>query len=518
MPHSFMTIPPAAVPADDARLRVITDALPVGIAYVDQNKIYRFTNQRFAAAYGFRPEEIVGKHADDFIWHDALVLGDPFFAAAHSGQSVDFIHPAGHADGRILTVRTFLRPDISDDGTVLGFYVCSINVTQQKEAEAALLQAQKMDAVGQLASGIAHDFNNLLAVILGNLLPLRDGAMPATVLEEYIEPAIRAAQQGARLTRQLLAIARRQPLRPERLDVEASIADFVKMVRRTLPATIRVCMESRGEPMPLNVDRAQFETSLLNLCLNARDAMPDGGDIRIAVDYPPATDEERFVRIVVADTGAGMDAQTAAQVFQPFFTTKSAGEGTGLGLSMVWGFVRQSHGTITAESREGKGTRFTIRLPAAPEAPTATAETGGTASPARLGLILLVDDNLEIRRTIRRQLASAGYTVLEAASGEEALSLVEGVSELRALVTDIVMPGMSGFRLAREAVRLRPDLRVILMTGFDGADEQDRDGLSLPVLDKPFAPEDLVRLIETAQPVTMRDGPALAGHRLREDG
>ncbi|PJN93334.1 hybrid sensor histidine kinase/response regulator, partial [Amaricoccus sp. HAR-UPW-R2A-40] len=162
---------------------------------MDQDKIYRFANQRFAAAYGFSPEEILGKHADEFIWRDAMVLGDPFFEAAHLGQAVDFTHPARHADGRPLMVRTFLRPDIAPDGVVRGFYVCSINVTQQKEAEAALLQSQKMDAVGQLASGIAHDFNNLLAIILGNLLPLRDGAgeaagAPADLLEDYIAPAI----------------------------------------------------------------------------------------------------------------------------------------------------------------------------------------------------------------------------------------------------------------------------------------------------------------------------------------
>ena len=177
----------------DERLRVITDALPVGIAYVDQDKIYRFTNDRFAAAYGLTREEIVGKHADEFIWRDAMTLGDPFFEAAHRGHPVDFTHPVRHADGRLLSVRTFLRPDIVADGSVAGFYVCSINVTQQKEAEIAVLQAQKMDAVGQLASGIAHDFNNLLAIMLGNLVPLREVLADEAVVKEYVDPAVRAA-------------------------------------------------------------------------------------------------------------------------------------------------------------------------------------------------------------------------------------------------------------------------------------------------------------------------------------
>lgn len=506
-------------PGESDRLGVITDALPVGIAYVDQHKIYRFANSRFAAAYGLAPAQILGKHADDFIWRDAMTMGDPFFEAAHHGQAVDFTHPARHADGRLLTVRTFLRPDIGAGGEVHGFYVCSINVTQQKEAEAALLQAQKMDAVGQLASGIAHDFNNLLAIILGNLLPLRDGEagtglQDAGVVEDYLAPAIRAAEQGARLTAQLLAIARRQPLKPERIDVEAAVGDFMKLMRRTLPADIGLALDCRGTPAALHVDRAQFETALLNLCLNARDAMPGGGDIRITIDYPPAAPRplplsvgtlppgrgpegaERFVRIVVADTGAGMDAETAGQVFQPFFTTKGVGKGTGLGLSMVWGFVRQSLGTITVDSAPGQGTRFTILLPAA-ETETETSRPAPASVPPR-GLVLVVDDNHELRHTLRRRLARLGYAVVEAEGGEEALALVESLPELRALVTDVVMPGMSGFRLAREAARLRPDLGIVLMTGFDGADQADREGLSLPVLTKPFEPERLLQAIEGA--------------------
>ncbi len=486
----------------DAHLRAIIDALPVGIAYVDQDKIYRFANQRFAAAYGSSPEEILGKHADDFIWRDAMVAGDTFFDAAHSGQSVDFVHPARHADGRLLTVRTFLRPDVAPDGAVNGFYVCSINVTEQKAAEATLLQGQKMDAVGQLASGIAHDFNNILAIILGNLLPLRDGGADAQTMEECIEPAIRAAEQGARLTGQLLAIARRQPLRPERVDAEATVADFLKLMRRTLPANVGISLDCRGAPVPLLVDRVQFETSLLNLCVNARDAMPDGGDIRIELDYPEVTAGQRFVRIVVADTGTGMDAETVAEVFQPFFSTKGAGKGTGLGLSMVWGFVRQSHGTVSVESAPGKGARFTIILPAAsPVEPGALAAPVPAPAPGR-GLVLVVDDNHELRSTVRRQLARFGYSVLEAEGGEEALALVETVAELRALVTDVVMPGMSGFRLAREAARLRPDLRIVLMTGFDGADQADREGLTLPVLGKPFEPLELIRAIEATSDTT----------------
>jgi PAS domain S-box-containing protein len=496
------------------QLRIITDALPVGVAYVDQNKIYRFANQRFATAYGLKPEEIVGKHADAFIWHEAMALGDPFFEAAHEGTAVDFTHPARHADGRLLTVRTFLRPDLADDGTVLGFYVCSINVTKQKEAEAALLQTQKMDAVGQLASGIAHDFNNLLAVILGNLVEFRT-QIAQEVAREYINPSIRAAEQAAKLTAQLLAVARRQPLQPQVLDVEACIADFLELLRRTLPPSIELNLACRGEPAPAYLDRAQFETALLNLCLNARDAMAEGGQIRIEIDYPPKGSIKvpvdpavsgPFVRLLVSDTGIGMDEETAAHAFEPFFTTKDPGKGTGLGLSMVYGFVRQSRGAISVESISGKGTSFTLLLPIATDQQRLFSEP----APAEKGhgLVLLVDDNQDVRRTVRRQLARSGYTVIEADNGAEALELIGSIEDLHALVSDVVMPGMSGSELARKAAALRPSLRIVLMTGFDSDDYSGHTASMFPMLRKPFTTGQLIRAIEEApvQPCRKRDG------------
>lgn len=495
-----------AAPAADTRLRVITDALPVGVAYVDQDKVYRFANDRFAAAYGLTPMEIIGKYADDFICRDAMQLGDPFFQAAHLGQAVDFTHPAQHADGRLQMVRTFLRPDIGAEGAVHGFYVCSINVTQQKAAEAALLQTQKMEAVGQLASGIAHDFNNLLAIILGNLLPLRDDPLAAALLEEYIEPAVRAAEHGARLTSQLLAMARRQPLNPKPLDIEECLSDFLNLLRRALPAGIDISLECRGRPRLGHLDRAQFETALLNLCLNARDAMPRGGQIRIGIDYPLPGPQGSFVRIKVTDTGMGMDHATVAQVFEPFFTTKEVGKGTGLGLSMVWGFVQQSAGTITVESRVGEGSSFILLLPTQGVA-TSTQFPANDDAPDSRGMVLVVDDNHELRRTLCRQLARVGYSVLEASDGAEALALLRTMPDLYALISDVVMPGQTGFEIAQVAARLRPELRIVLMSGFDG--EQNCERLNLSVLRKPFKIKDLVRAIEIPSGAVDRERPAI---------
>jgi PAS domain S-box-containing protein len=501
----------------DERLRALTEHLPVGIAYIDQSKYYRFANARFAAAYGMSVDELLGKHADEFIWRDAMEIGDPFFESAHGGTPVDFIHPMRHSDGRLLTIRTYLRPDIGADGVIGGIYVCSFNVTRQHEADAALLQAQKMDAVGQLASGIAHDFNNLLAIVLGNMVPLRDEVADNAALQEYVEPAIRAADQGARLTAQLLAIARRQPLQPELIDVEACVGDFFKLLRRTIPPNIELNTGRRGEPIPVHLDRAQFETALLNLCLNARDAMPDGGRISIDIEYPDETFIEHadetavaapagaggdsagpFVRLAVSDTGCGMSEQTAAQAFEPFFTTKGLGKGTGLGLAMVYGFIRQSRGSISLQSAPGKGTRFTLLLPVATDEQRETAAREAAAVTGH-GLVLLVDDNHDLRHATRRQLAKAGYTVIEAASGEEAFDLLDSsLEDLRALVSDVVMPGMSGFRLARRAAFLRPSLRIVLMTGFDSTDMEDRVGVAVTVLRKPFRLQQLVSAIESA--------------------
>lgn len=481
----------------DVRLRVVTDALPIGIAYVNQERFCTFANQRFADAYGLTVDSICGKHADEFIPREIMRLGSRSFEAGHVGETADFTHAVRHADGRMLTTRSFVSPDVDTDGTVNGFYVCSINVTQQKAAEAAILQTQKMDVVGQLASGIAHDFNNLLAIILGNLMPLRDIVRDQELLEEYVEPAIVAAENGARLTDQLLAIARHQHLQPEPVNLESCVADFLKLLRRILPPNISVSFDCHGTSVAAYIDRVRFETVLLNLCVNARDSMPQGGKIGIEIDYPPVSCEGQYVRLVVVDTGCGMDEEVAAKAFEPFFTTKAAGRGSGLGLSMVWGFVRQSAGTVSVESKPGKGSRFTIMLPVfnhavAPETAKAPTPIAGN------GLVLVVDDNANLRRTVCRELARIGYGVIEAEDGEEALELVSSVAELRALVADIVMPGISGFRLAREASRLRPDLRIVLMTGFDGSCQRDREGLIVPVLRKPFNPTQLANAIEAS--------------------
>lgn len=484
---------------DEWLLKVITDKLPIGLAYVDPNKTYLFANSRFASAYGLSPETIIGMQADEFICNDAMALGDPFFEAAFKGTSVDYIHPVRHADGRKMVVRTFLRPEFSPSGEVLGFFVCSFNVSREKEAEAKLLQAQKMDAVGQLASGIAHDFNNLLAIVIGNMTPLRDKITDQTLLTDYIEPIFHTVERGVQLTQQLLAVARRQPLHPEPVDVELCVTSFLRLLRRTMRTDISVVTRFGAILPPASLDRAQFEIALLNLCLNARDAMPQGGDIVIELSHPAPENGHDFVRLTVSDTGHGIPEEIRAQIFEPFFTTKETGQGTGLGLSMVWGFVKQSSGRIEVRSEVSVGTTFLMDLPVAH--PTELRAPAGSRRRDRthgLGLVMVVDDNHALRRLIGLDLTAAGYTVIEAESGEEALALIEAVEDLRIIVSDLVMPGISGYDLAREALALRPDLRIVLTTAGE-IEEGKHNPVSrrLPVLRKPFQINDLIEKIES---------------------
>lgn len=483
---------------DETLLKVITDNLPIGIAYVDPNKTYRFANNRFASAYGLPTDGIIGMRADEFICNDAMEVGDPFFEAAYKGTAVDFLHPARHADGREMIVRTFLRPEFSDSGEVLGFFVCSFNVTREKKAEANLVQAQKMDAVGQMASGIAHDFNNLLAVVIGNMEALREKVSDTAVREEYVDPTLHAVEQGVQLTRQLLVVAKRQPLCPETLDLPRCMEKFLPLLGSSIKSGIEITADCPDDLPPVFLDKVQFEVALLNLCLNARDAMPDGGELKISFEYPSRAAGADFVRLTVADTGTGIPADVCAQIFEPFFTTKGSDEGTGLGLSMVWGFVEQSAARIDVESEPGKGTRFLLDLPVstAEGLDTRFARVPGGKEELCPGLILLVDDNHSLRKSIRKDLTARGYRVIEAESAEEALPLIDAIDGLQTLVTDIMMTGQTGLELAEAATQIRPDLKVVLMTAGDIADCAKSNPAGFPILKKPFQTETLIAEIE----------------------
>jgi signal transduction histidine kinase len=379
---------------------------------------------------------------------------------------------------------------------------------EQKHLEAVLVHAQKMEAVGELTGGLAHDFNNLLTIVISNLAVLRDQAGSAGMME-FIRPAFVAALKGADITRRLLAFARRQRLEPRIVEVNSLLGNLISLSRHFLPLTIPI---SEFAPFELytRVDPEQLEHAFINLVLNARDAMPRGGSLMVhtasrLVHKAEAAELEltpaRYVEIRVKDTGKGMDRTTLSRVFEPFFTTKQFGSGSGLGLSMVYGFVKQSGGAVHIDSTPGRGTTVTLLLPASP-APTRPDAHPLPGSPGvgSSRLVLLVEDDADVRTVIRRQLTDIGHMVIEAPAGDEALAVIDDVPELSVLVSDIVMPGaMDGRRLADLAKQRRPGLRVVLVTGYaDGLEVQDGRHRPFTVLRKPCTKEELAAAIETA--------------------
>ncbi|WP_138467235.1 PAS-domain containing protein [Poseidonocella sp. HB161398] len=488
----------AALRLSEERLRLIADEVPAGIAQVGSDMRVSFANIRFARAYGLSPTEILGKSCADILKPETLSFSRPYFEQARQGIPVDYEMTVTLPSGRVIEIRTFLRPDRPGDGTPCGFYLLSVDITRLKKATAAALQAQKMDALGQLSSGIAHDFNNLLTVIIGNLVPLCDRLGDSEITRELAQPALAAARRGANFTRRLLAVARRQALQPSAVDVEDAIGQLVKLLRPSLPDNVELSTRLRGGSKPAFVDPGQLEMALLNLAINARDALKEGGRIELSTMHHrlgPAEAEPLklrpgdYVRVSVADDGPGMPAATAARAFEPFFSTKTDGGGSGLGLAMVYGFVRQSEGAIQLDTSEGGGTRFDIFLPAAlrDAPPPEGAEDEILLSGEAPGLALLVEDNPEVRRVIRRQIADLGYPIIEAASAEEAEETLDAVSDIHLVVTDVAMPGgMDGRELAARIRAARPGIAVIVMTGHSEVPSTETGAAAIPFLRKPF--------------------------------
>jgi PAS domain S-box-containing protein len=381
------------------------------------------------------------------------------------------------------------------------------DITERRRTEEQLHQAQKMEAIGNLTGGMAHDFNNLLGIIIGNLDLLRDRHSIDPDADELSREALAAALRGADLTRRLLAFARRQPLQPARTDVNELIARIVKLLERTLGEEIQITLDLNTETWPVVVDPAQLESSLTNLATNARDAMPAGGELRIATGNRPLDADYAllhadvhagdYAMIEVRDTGTGMPEEVSSQIFEPFYTTKEQGKGTGLGLSMVFGFIKQSGGHINVYSEVGIGTTFRLYLRRA----DAGAEVGGAVLPAALArgsgeTVLAVEDNPSLRRVVVRQLTELGYRVLEAQDAQSALGILES-KPVDLLFTDVVMPGgTSGYALARAVLSRWPAIKIVLTSGFpERKIIGDVDVPSLQLLSKPYRRDDLGRLI-----------------------
>jgi two-component system cell cycle sensor histidine kinase/response regulator CckA len=495
-------------------LEAVIQATPDAIFVKDIAGRYVLVNDAFARFIGKSPAQIVGKH--DFELYDRetaelFVESDQKVLSTGIAQQFE-----GVAHGEAGTTQAYLvTKGVCRDhrGTIIGIYGISHDITELKRANESLEQtreelfrSQKMEAVGQLTGGIAHDFNNILAVILGNVDLLSVQFKGNKAAQETIDTVRRATMHGKDLTGHLLAFSRRRQLNPQPVDVNILVSDIVRLLGRTLGPTIRIATHTSPDAGVALADPSAVEAAVLNIALNARDAMPDGGTLTIRtsradVTAKPATDDDlkpgSYAVLAIEDTGTGMPPEVAAKVFEPFFTTKG-GRGTGLGLSMVYGFAKQSGGNVAIDSTPGKGTTVSLSLPlAAVDAEASSAPEAAPAQPGVARTILLVEDETEVRNIVRRQLESLGHRVLVAEAGTEALLLVKAGNP-DVLLTDVMLAtGMNGVDLAHAALAEKPGLAVVFMSGFTAKPEtQERIRLlGAPFLTKPFTAAQLERAI-----------------------
>jgi PAS domain S-box-containing protein len=424
----------------------------------------------------------------------------PLAVAFRSGEPVrGMLMHLEHDDGASRWLRVGSTPLLGADGRVSGA-VCSLDdVTAERELEALLRQSQRIEAVGQLAGGVAHDFNNLLTAIRGYTELARSSLPPDSPADADLAEAMAAADRASALTRQLLLFSRRERLETRAVDAATAIEGIAGMLRRLLGEHIALSTGHDAGPHAVRVDPGQFDQVIVNLAVNARDAMPEGGMLRIEVSRSRPDEPASAVRVTVADTGTGMDEATLERLFTPFFSTKPQGRGTGLGLATVHGIIAASGGTISVSSRLGSGTTFTVELPADDGAAPESREPAPGAAPPGAGAILLVEDDPAVRAVTARMLGALGYAVTMAADGAEALlAMAPRAARVDLVVTDLRMPGIQGSELVRRLREARPGLRALLVTGNVEDADETAPLLDLPVLQKPFTASELATAIREA--------------------
>ena len=505
------------VRATTARLTAVVDGSPLAIGLLDPEQRVQLWNPAAERLLGWAADEVVGApnpiRSRDPVETQRLVQ-----AVGAAGEPVTSVVTLLDRLGREVRVELSLAPVIGPDGQPAGILAMGADVSERERLAERLQLAQRMEAIGVLAGGIAHDINNTMTAISGNADLAARMLEPGHPAVDDLEEIVRATRRAADLTRQLLAFSRRSVIQPQVLDLAEEARSMEGMLRRLIGPEIELAVDA-PEAGWIEVDPGQLHQVLLNLAVNARDAMPDGGRLRIAVENASeggiGEDPSRaVVRLIVTDTGIGIDPSVQARIFEPFFTTKPAGQGTGLGLAVVHGIVEQAGGRIDVDSRPGDGTTFRVTLPAATtEEGTVTGETRSAPSspdPTAPATILLVEDEPAIRTLARRVLEARGHTVIEADDGLAGLERAEATPGLDLVLTDLTMPRMGGEELARRLAELRPSLPIVFMSGY-GESRLAEGGVlhpSIRLLAKPFAIDDLVAIVDRALTADPADAEA----------
>ncbi len=483
---------------------------PMALHSVDGDARIIEVNDHWLTLFGYRREEVLGRSPPDFMIAESAQLyreraWPDMLSSTEAIRTFDYRFMK--RSGEIFDGRLSSSGERDATGRLIRTWAATVDITAEKRAEAHLLQAQKMEVVGQLTGGIAHDFNNLLTAIIGNLDLLARETQDNPKAARRTQAALHAADRAAKLTEQLLAFSRKQHLRPEALDLNANIARMGDLLARTMGGVVSIRTQCEPQLWPVSLDPTQIELVILNLAINARDAMPSGGTVTIETvniprgsDLIPAEWGEAMdaVGISLSDTGTGMDAATLAKVFEPFFTTKEIGKGSGLGLSQVHGVVQQSGGAIRIESQPGVGTTVRLYFPRA--AQMSITEAAGTQPMAMdfVGSVLVVDDDADVRETTVQMLRYAGYQVAEAESGPAAWEALDKGAVYDLMVVDVAMAEVNGFETVRRAREKRPGLRVLFVTGYAETSALDTQAGHDPLIKKPFAVAALVEAVRQA--------------------
>lgn len=493
--------------------RLITENAVDMIAVVDSHGRRLYNSPSYERILGYNIAELEGTTSFDQIHPEDLEKVLKAAAEARrTGHGASLEYRMRHKDGSWRTLES-RASTIVKDGEVENLVIVNRDVTERKRLEEQFRQSQKMEAIGRLSGGVAHDFNNLLGVIIGYGEVLQDGVTQDSPLRPCVEEMLNAGHRAASLTRQLLAFSRQQVMDPRVLDLNIVVRDMEKLLKRLIGEDIRLRTTLDGSLARIKADQGQLEQVLMNLAVNARDAMPAGGELNIETSnyyvdqefarrYPYPMAVGNYVMLTVTDTGIGMDATTSARVFEPFFTTKEKGKGTGLGLSMVYGVVKQSGGYIDLHSEPGRGASFKILLPVADE-PVDPQKSQTTSQDLIQGneTVLLVEDEASLRKLTRHLLELCGYRVLEAGCGDDALRVSrQHAGAIHLLLTDVVMPVMSGRALADQILSGRPETHVVFMSGYTGQTVGQHGVLAEGsfYLPKPFTREALARKVREA--------------------